>query len=106
MDNRHVSAPSDRVLEDLRAFFSSALPGAPPDPDIDEDYFALGYANSLFALELVTFVERHFSITVEVTDLDLDNFRTLSRTAAFIRRKLAASPAPSPPGRPTGGAHG
>jgi acyl carrier protein len=87
------------VLEDLRSFFSSALSGAAPG--IDEDYFALGYANSLFALELVTFVERHFSITVEVTDLDLDNFRTLSRTAEFVRRKLAA--ATSAPEQPTGG---
>lgn len=104
MDIRpRVSARSDSVLEDLRSFFSSALSGAAPG--IDEDYFVLGYANSLFALELVTFVERHFSVTVEVADLDLNNFRTLSRTADFVHRKLAGSPASSPPEQPTGSGH-
>ncbi|MFN2496070.1 MAG: acyl carrier protein [Pseudonocardiaceae bacterium] len=91
------------MLEDLRSFFSSALHGVVPG--VDEDYFALGHANSLFALELVTFVERHFSITVDVTDLDLDNFRTLSRTAEFVRRKLTPSPSPSSPEHPMGTGH-
>lgn len=93
-----ISAQADSVLEDLRRFFSSALPGGART--VDEDYFALGHANSLFALELITFVERHFSITVEVTDLELENFRTIARTAEFVRRKLSV--APSSPGHSNG----
>jgi methoxymalonate biosynthesis acyl carrier protein len=89
-DRNQVSAQTDSVIKDLLSFFSSALPDGVQS--IDDDYFALGRANSLFALELVTFVERHFSLTVEVTDLELDNFRTIARTAEFVRQKLAASP--------------
>jgi methoxymalonate biosynthesis acyl carrier protein len=97
-DQHQISAQTDGVIKKLRSFFSSALPG--DVPAINDDYFALGLANSLFALELVTFVERHFSITVDVTDLKLDNFRTIARTAEFVRRKLAFSP--SSPGHPSG----
>ncbi|MGH3897855.1 MAG: acyl carrier protein [Pseudonocardiaceae bacterium] len=101
VEDQHHPAQTDSVIENLRSFFSSALPG--DVPAIDDDYFALGHANSLFALELVTFVERHFSITVEVTDLELNNFRTIARTAEFVRRKLAVSP--SSPGYPSGAGH-
>jgi acyl carrier protein len=53
----------------------------------DEDIFALGFINSLFAMQLVLFVESEFGITVENEDLDLDNFRTLNAIAHFIERK-------------------
>jgi methoxymalonate biosynthesis acyl carrier protein len=78
----------DGVVEDLREFFSAVMAGNVPSPD--EDYFALGLVNSLLALELVTHIERHFDITVEVEDLDLDNFRTMNRTAEFVRKKRSA----------------
>lgn len=53
----------------------------------DEDIFALGFINSLFAMQLVLFVESEFDITIENEDLDLDNFRTLNAIAHFIERK-------------------
>jgi acyl carrier protein len=56
----------------------------------DEDIFALGFINSLFAMQLVLFVESEFGITVENEDLDLDNFRTLNAIAHFIERKKAS----------------
>ncbi|WP_308013319.1 acyl carrier protein [Streptomyces beigongshangae] len=93
-----VPPPSDSVLDALRSFLASALPGTALG--IHDDYFEQGNANSLFALELVTFVEREFSVVVEVEDLDLDNFRTLARTAGFVRAKRAVPP--SGPGRADG----
>ncbi|MBY8852839.1 acyl carrier protein [Saccharothrix longispora] len=56
----------------------------------DDDYFALGLANSLFALELVSFVEQRFHLTISVDDLDLDHFRTLNRLTDFVHAKTAA----------------
>jgi methoxymalonate biosynthesis acyl carrier protein len=53
----------------------------------DDDIFAAGFVNSLFAMELVTFVEGTYGITIESEDLDLDNFRTVSRIAALVARK-------------------
>jgi methoxymalonate biosynthesis acyl carrier protein len=59
----------------------------------DDDMFATGYVNSMFALQLVQFVEGEFGITVDSDDLELDNFRTVSSIAAFVERKTAAAPA-------------
>lgn len=50
----------------------------------DDDFFELGVANSLFAMELITFVEREFGLTVEVEDLRLDNFRSISACTSFV----------------------
>lgn len=55
-----------------------------------DDYFAMGLINSLFALELVNFVEERFGLVVEVEDLDLDHFRTIDRLADFVTAKTAA----------------
>ncbi len=53
----------------------------------DEDIFALGFVNSLLAMQLVAFVEKEFQVTVEDEDLDLDNFRTIDAIDALIERK-------------------
>lgn len=57
----------------------------------DDDMFATGYVNSMFALQLVQFVEGEFGITVDSDDLELDNFRTVSSIAGFVERKKASS---------------
>jgi len=55
----------------------------------DEDIFSLGFVNSMFAMQLVTFVEHEFGITIENEDLELDNFRTINAIAGLVGRKLA-----------------
>lgn len=54
----------------------------------DEDIFALGFVNSLFAMQLVEFMEREFGLRVENQDLELDNFRTINAMAGFVESKL------------------
>ena len=56
----------------------------------DEDIFALGFVNSLLAMQLVNFVEKEFAIEIDDDDLDLDNFRTIDNIDALIAKKLAA----------------
>ncbi|MGO4287985.1 acyl carrier protein [Chitinophaga sp. RAB17] len=51
-----------------------------------DDVFTLGLT-SLFALELVVFLEKTFDITVENEDLDLQNFNTVNHLEAFILKK-------------------
>lgn len=58
-----------------------------------EDIFALGFVNSLLAMQLVNFVEKEFGVTVADEDLDLDNFRTLAAMDALVERKRAAAAA-------------
>lgn len=76
---------TDEITSKILAFLSAATGGRELAPD--QDYIAEGLIDSLLALELVTQVEALFGVEVEVDDLDLDNFRTAARVAAFVRRK-------------------
>lgn len=53
----------------------------------DEDIFALGFVNSMFAMQLVLFVEQEFKIAIENEDLEFENFRTINSIANLIERK-------------------
>ena len=55
----------------------------------DEDIFASGFVNSMFAMQLVLFVEQQFKITIEDEDLDLENFKTINAIAYLVERKTA-----------------
>ncbi len=74
-----------RSKEKLRAFLSQRL-GMDSVCD-DEDIFASGLVNSLFAMELVLFVEGEFSIEIDDNDLQMDNFRSIDALADLIDRK-------------------
>ncbi len=58
----------------------------------DQDIFSLGFINSLFAMQLVLFVEKEFGIDVANEDLDVDNFRTIDAIAALVARKSTHQP--------------
>ena len=55
----------------------------------NDDIFAVGLVNSLFAMQLVLFVEKTFSIKVHREDLDLKNFATITALSQFVERKLS-----------------
>lgn len=73
---------------EIARFFKQSLR---KDIDPDVDIFAMGLVDSLFAMQLVLFVESTFSITVERTELDIDNFRSVNALAAFVTRKTAGT---------------
>lgn len=54
-----------------------------------DDFFASGMVNSLFAMQLVLFVEKEFGIKVQSEDLDLKNFRTVDAISGFVEKKRA-----------------
>jgi len=53
----------------------------------NDDIFALGFVNSLFAMQLVTWVEKEFGIQIEDEDLDIENFNTIAAIADLVARK-------------------
>jgi acyl carrier protein len=57
----------------------------------EDDIFALGFINSVLAMQLVLFVEQEFSVRVENEDLDLDNFRSIASIAGLVVRKRGAA---------------
>lgn len=71
----------------IRTFILSAihLPGLTDDDDL----FESGIVNSLFAVELTTFLERTFAIEVNTDDLDIANFKSIEAAADFVVRKKA-----------------
>ena len=56
----------------------------------EEDIFALGFVNSLLAMQLVAFVEKEFGVAVGDEDLDLDNFRSIQAISDLVARKQGA----------------
>jgi acyl carrier protein len=55
----------------------------------DEDIFSLGFVNSLFAMQLVMFIEKEFGVRIENADLDLNNFRTINSIVELVQSKVA-----------------
>lgn len=56
--------------------------------DDDDDIFEKGFVNSLFAMQLVMFVEKEFGVVIENEDLDLKNFRSINSVTTLIQSKL------------------
>jgi methoxymalonate biosynthesis acyl carrier protein len=67
----------------IRDFLSPRWPGELRD---DDDIFEAGLVNSLFAMQLVVFVEEEFAIEVSNEDLERDNFRTVNSIATLVER--------------------
>lgn len=57
----------------------------------EDDIFELGLVSSLMAMQLVLFVEKSLNTRVESEDLDLDNFRSIARMDAFMKKISATS---------------
>ncbi|GAB3878310.1 hypothetical protein GCM10029964_028800 [Kibdelosporangium lantanae] len=56
---------------------------------MDQDLFATGLANSMFAMQLVVFLEQAFAVTVAGPDLQLSNFSTVKGMATLVGRLQA-----------------
>lgn len=79
--------PSEQVTGQIAEFLGRAFQGRTIGPG--DDIFALGFGNSLFAMQLVSFVERQFSIAIESEDLEMANFRSIDAIASLVERKRA-----------------
>lgn len=53
----------------------------------DVNLFEKGYVNSLFAMQLVLFVESEFGMRVDNDDLDISNFDTINHIVELIEKK-------------------
>ena len=80
---------TDVVTERIRAYIHAAV--EPEVIDDGTDLFATGLLGSLFALELVTFVEDEFEIELDIEDLEIKHFACVTNLQAFVSRKLAGN---------------
>lgn len=54
----------------------------------DTELLGGGYVNSLFALEIVMFLEKEFKIRIGRRDISEQNFSTINNMAALVERLL------------------
>jgi methoxymalonate biosynthesis acyl carrier protein len=74
----------------IKTFFARSFRGY--DLGEDEEIFSLGFVNSLFATQLVLFVEKEFAITIDDDDLEMKNFRSIRALSELIERKGTPEP--------------
>ena len=79
--------------KDYRAETRTFLNKFFPNLDIkdSDNLFELGFVNSLFAMQLVLFVEKEMGAPVENEELDLANFSSIDAIAGLMERKTAAN---------------
>lgn len=58
-----------------------------PDVRDDEDFYQEGLVNSLFAMQLILFLEKEFQIHIENADLDMSHFQTIDQIASLVEKK-------------------
>jgi acyl carrier protein len=80
----NTNAPS-HLKETIRNFINSSI--NIDSLGDDENLFESGIVNSLFAIQLMTFLERKLGIEIGEDDLQIENFKSVSATAAFVVRK-------------------
>ncbi|UOZ04971.1 MULTISPECIES: acyl carrier protein [unclassified Amycolatopsis] len=81
---------TDAVIDEISRFVAEQTGTR---PEADQDLFATGVANSMFAMQLVVFLEQAYSVTVAGPDLQLFNFLTVKSMAALTARLRAESAA-------------
>ena len=80
--------PEPSIMTPIREFMSRSFDGR--ELADDDDIFALGFGNSLFAIQLVAFVEGQFGIEIESEDLEMENFRSVRAVSGLVERKRSA----------------
>jgi methoxymalonate biosynthesis acyl carrier protein len=79
---------SDTVKDQVLAFVRDRYPQV--EITASQDIFQLGFVNSLFAMELVMFVEKTFGVTIPNDELRIDNFRSADTMAELVDRLSTA----------------
>jgi methoxymalonate biosynthesis acyl carrier protein len=75
---------SDNVQDQVLGFIRGRYPAV--EISESEDIFQLGFVNSLFAMELVMFIEKQFAVTIPNSELQIDNFRTAKSMSELVDR--------------------
>jgi len=85
LNNAVYAEEEKKVRETVTNFLLSSVNIA--NLNHDDDLFESGIVNSLFAVQLATFLEKTFAIEIGMDDLDIENFKSLNATTAFVMRK-------------------
>ena len=78
------------IKDEIRQFVMANLVVFAHEVNIsdNDNYFELGYVNSLFSMKLVKFIEKEFDIEIPNEELDMKNFYSIRRTAEFVQEQI------------------
>ena len=76
---------AEAIMVKIQEFLGQFISDTGIDPDLN--LFESGKVSSLFAMQLILFVEKEFGVEVANEDLDVNNFRSLNAITAFIMGK-------------------
>ena len=71
-------------METIMGFFQEK--GKGEGLTVDTDLFGGGFVNSLFAFEIVLFLEDKFGLKIKSKEINQNNFRSIRSIAALIER--------------------
>ncbi|ALR99839.1 D-alanyl carrier protein [Enterococcus silesiacus] len=71
--------------EKIRGFLTNFITNY--DLADDENIFEKGLVSSLFAMQLVMFLEKEFSISISNEELDIDNFKDVNSIVNLVDSK-------------------
>jgi acyl carrier protein len=75
------------IEESIKALLLNKVHVSVPSPDTD--IVETGLLDSLKLVELLSHLENHFCMQISTEDLEIDNFRSIARIAAFVRERTA-----------------
>ena len=81
MDTQSIQSTKDRIKNFILESINI------PNLQDDDNLFESGIVNSLFAIQLMTFLEKTFNIEVTMDDLSMDNFESINAASLFVERK-------------------
>lgn len=77
----------DAILQDLQEFLKNNFPMAAEEPvEPDDDLIDEGIVDSLGLLTVVDFLESTYGISVEDTDVVVENFGTMRAIAEYVHK--------------------
>jgi len=85
-----ASITAEAIEEELLSFLADRIKKTVAP---DQDLFKSGLVSSMFAMQLVVYLEERYEIAVIGPDLTLDNFRTVQAMTSLVLRLRNANTA-------------
>ena len=85
-----MSANTDRIMALFRDQLNVDV------TDVDTDLINAGLMDSLMLVDLLTFLEQEYQITIDLGDLDMSHFSSVGSIARFVESHKVTEAQPTP----------
>lgn len=88
--NTQVVQP-EQTKNTIKAYIAQQFLYDKPEMHLTDDFLLIqqGAIDSLQIIKLISFVQEHFDIQIEIEDLILENFASISAIAALVQKQKA-----------------